>query len=149
MFEIIDDLKIKLDHHRPLPPAIVKNLHEYLLLRWIYHSNAIEGNTLTLLETKVVLERITVGGKVLREHFEVINHRDAILYVEDIIKKEEPFSEWQIRNINQLILKNIDDDFSPLTIEEFNSRIDQSLEDSKNDKVIESNKLMAEIKQWQ
>ena len=47
------------------------------------------------------------------------------------------------------ILKNIDDDFSPLTIEEFNSRIDQSLEDSKNDKVIESNKLMAEIKQWQ
>ena len=45
--------------------------------------------------------------------------------------------------------KNIDDDFSPLTIEEFNSRIDQSLEDSKNDKVIESNKLMAEIKQWQ
>ncbi|HAV4998272.1 TPA: Fic family protein [Acinetobacter nosocomialis] len=110
MFEIIDDLKIKLDHHRPLPPAIVKNLHEYLLLRWIYHSNAIEGNTLTLLETKVVLEGITVGGKVLREHFEVINHRDAILYVEDIIKKEEPFSEWQIRNINQLILKNIDDE---------------------------------------
>ena len=48
-----------------------------------------------------------------------------------------------------MILKNIDDDFSPLTIEEFNSRIDQSLEDSKNDKVIESNKLMAEIKQWQ
>ena len=47
------------------------------------------------------------------------------------------------------ILKNIDDDFSPLTIEEFNSRIDQSLEDSKNDNVIESNKLMAEIKQWQ
>ena len=47
------------------------------------------------------------------------------------------------------ILKNIDDDFSPLTIEEFNSRIDQSLEDSKNDKVIESNKLIAEIKQWQ
>ncbi len=110
MFEIIDDLKTKLDHHRPLPLAIVKNLHEYLLLRWIYHSNAIEGNTLTLLETKVVLEGITVGGKVLREHFEVINHRDAILYVEDIIKKEEPFSEWQIRNIHQLILKNIDDE---------------------------------------
>ena len=79
-------------------------------MRWIYHSNAIEGNTLTLLETKVVLEGITVGGKVLREHFEVINHRDAILYVEGIIKKEEPFSEWQIRNIHQLILKNIDDE---------------------------------------
>ena len=109
MFEIIDDLKAKLDQHRPLSPAIVKNLHEDLILRWTYHSNAIEGNTLTLLETKVVLEGITVGGKALREHFEAINHRDAILYVEDIIKKQEPFSEWQIRNIHQLILKNIDD----------------------------------------
>ena len=110
MFEIIDDLKAKLDQHRPLSPMIVKNLHEDLILRWTYHSNAIEGNTLTLLETKVVLEGITVGGKALREHFEAINHRDAILYVEDIIKKQEPFSEWQIRNIHQLILKNIDDE---------------------------------------
>ena len=110
MFEIIDDLKAKLDQHRPLSAAIVKNLHEDLILRWTYHSNAIEGNTLTLLETKVVLEGITVGGKALREHFEAINHRDAILYVEDIIKKQEPFSEWQIRNIHQLILKNIDDE---------------------------------------
>ncbi len=87
MFEIIDDLKAKLDQHRPLSPAIVQNLHEDLILRWTYHSNAIEGNTLTLLETKVVLEGITIGGKALREHFEAINHRDAILYVEDIIKK--------------------------------------------------------------
>ena len=110
MFEIIDDLKAKLDQHRPLSPAIVKNLHEDLILRWTYHSNAIEGNTLTLLETKVVLEGITVGGKALREHFEAVNHRDAILYVEDIINKQEPFSEWQIRNIHQLILKNIDDE---------------------------------------
>jgi Fic family protein len=110
MFEIIDDLKAKLDQHRPLSASIVKNLQEDLIIRWTYHSNAIEGNTLTLLETKVVLEGITVGGKALREHFEAINHRNAIFYVEDIIRKEEPFSEWQIRNIHQLILKNIDDD---------------------------------------
>jgi Fic family protein len=110
MFEIIDGLKEKLDQHRPLSPAIVKNLQEDLIVRWTYHSNAIEGNTLTLLETKVVLEGITVGGKALREHFEAINHRNAIYYVEDIIKKQEPFSEWQIRNIHQLIFKNIDDD---------------------------------------
>ena len=69
-----------------------------MILHWTYHSNAIEGNTLTLLETKVGLEGITVGGKALREHFEgsiteAINHRNAIYYVEDIIKKEEPFSE--------------------------------------------------------
>ena len=110
MFETIDDLKKKLDQHRPLSPSIIKNLQEDLIVRWTYHSNAIEGNTLTLLETKVVLEGITVGGKALREHFEAINHRNAIYYVEDIIRKEEPFSEWQIRNIHQLILKNIDDD---------------------------------------
>ncbi len=110
MFETIDSLKNKLDAQRPLPPSVVKNLQEDLILRWTYHSNAIEGNTLTLLETKVVLEGITVGGKALREHFEAINHRNAIYYVEDIIKKEEPFTEWQIRNIHQLILKNIDDD---------------------------------------
>lgn len=110
MFDVIDELKIKLDQHRPLAPAMVKNLQEDLILRWTYHSNAIEGNTLTLLETKVVLEGITVGGKALREHFEAINHRDAIYYIEEIIKKGEPFSEWQIRNIHQLILKNIDDD---------------------------------------
>ena len=109
MFETIDSLKNKLDAQRPLPSSVVKNLQEDLILRWTYHSNAIEGNTLTLLETKVVLEGITVGGKALREHFEAINHRNAIYYVEDIIKKEEPFSEWQIRNIHQLILKNIDD----------------------------------------
>ena len=109
MFETIDSLKNKLDAQRPLPSSVVKNLQEDLILRWTYHSNAIEGNTLTLLETKVVLEGITVGGKALREHFEAINHRNAIYYVEDIIKKVEPFSEWQIRNIHQLILKNIDD----------------------------------------
>lgn len=110
MFETIDSLKNKLDAQRPLSPSVVKNLQEDLILRWTYHSNAIEGNTLTLLETKVVLEGITVGGKALREHFEAINHRNAIYYVEDIIKKEESFSEWQIRNIHQLILKNIDDE---------------------------------------
>ena len=110
MFETIDNLKKKLDQYRPLSPSIFKNLQEDLVVRWTYHSNAIEGNTLTLLETKVVLEGITVGGKALREHFEAINHRNAIYYVEDIIRKEEPFSEWQIRNIHQLILKNIDDE---------------------------------------
>jgi len=57
----------------------------------------------------VVLEGITVGGKTLKEHFEVINHEQAILYIEDIVHKKEPLTEWQIRNIHALILKNIDD----------------------------------------
>lgn len=110
MFKAIDDLKKKLDMYHPFSPITIKNLSEDIILRWTYHSNAIEGNRLTLLETKVVLEGIAVGGKTLKDHFEAINHRNAIYYVEDIIRKEESFSEWQIRNIHQLILKNIDDD---------------------------------------
>ena len=110
MFAIIDSLKNKLDQSRPLSVFTSRNIESDLFLRWIYHSNAISGNRLTLFETKVVLEGIAVGGKKLKDHFEVINHRNAIYYVENIIRKEEPFSEWQIRNIHQLILKNIDDE---------------------------------------
>lgn len=105
----LDALKEKLDSYRPLSPEIVSNLHDDLVLRWTYHSNAIEGNTLTLKETKVALEGITVGGKTIREHFEAINHREAIFFVEDLVKKREPLSEWQIKSIHQLILKNIED----------------------------------------
>ena len=65
MFENIDALKKKLDQHRPLSPAIVKNLQEDLIVRWTYHSNAIEGNTLTLLETKVVLEGMVIPPFVI------------------------------------------------------------------------------------
>lgn len=65
-FKEIDNLKSKLDQKRPLPPAAVKNLREAFRVEWTYNSNAIEGNTLTLLETKVVLEEgLTVGGKTL------------------------------------------------------------------------------------
>jgi Fic family protein len=110
MFKKIDQLKAQLDAHRPLPEVVVRNLHEDLVLRWTYNSNAIEGNTLTLMETKVVLEGITIGGKSLREHFEAINHRDAIAFVEELVQKKEALSEWDIRNIHQLVLKNIDAD---------------------------------------
>lgn len=108
-FQKLDELKQKLNSFRPLPPEVVANLHEDLVLRWTYHSNAIEGNTLTLKETKVALEGITIGGKTMREHFEAINHREAIFFVEDLVKKNAPLSQWQIKSIHQLILKNIDD----------------------------------------
>lgn len=104
----VDAAKAKLDAARPLPPHTLVSLHDKLALEWTYHSNAIEGNTLTLRETKVVLEGITVGGKSLREHFEATNHRDAILYVEEIVARQEPLSEWQVKNIHSLILKGID-----------------------------------------
>ncbi len=73
-----------------------------------YNSNAIEGNTLTLSETKVVLEGITIGGKSMVEHLEAINHREAILFIEELISNKEPLSGWNIKNIHALILKEID-----------------------------------------
>ncbi|KVE39622.1 Fic family protein [Burkholderia sp. BDU5] len=105
----IDADKATLDAARPFPRHTVASLREKLVLEWTYHSNAIEGNTLTLRETKVVLEGITVGGKTLREHFEATNHRDAILYVEGIVSRAEALSDWQIRNIHGLVLKGIND----------------------------------------
>lgn len=106
----IDELKENLEVIRPLSEITLKSLHEDLILKWIYNSNAIEGNTLTLIETKVVLEGITIGGKSLREHFEVINHKEAIQYIEEIVSNKEELSEWQIKSIHNLILKNIDND---------------------------------------
>lgn len=112
MFTEIDKKKARLDALRPLPKYTLKSLREKLLLEWTYNTNAIEGNTLTINETKVVLEGITVGGKTMREHLEVINHRDAISYVEKIVQKEEPLSEWQIKNLHRLVLKGIDDEYA-------------------------------------
>src|SRR5699024_12412477 len=93
----------------PFPKSSLESIHEKLFLEWTYNSNEIEGNTLTVNETKVVLEGITVGGKTLREHIEVINHREAIRYVEAIVGQQEPLSEWQIKSLHRLVLTGIDD----------------------------------------
>lgn len=107
-FSYIDSLKETIDRNLPFSKGLANSLHEKLIVEWTYHSNAIEGNTLTLLETKVVLEGSTIGGKSMVEHLETINHRDAILFVEDLISNKKPLSEWNIRNIHALILKGID-----------------------------------------
>lgn len=110
-FDKIDQLKKELDELRPLPAAAVRNLDEVYRIEWTYNSNAIEGNTLTLLETKLVLEEgLTVGGKKLREHFEVINHSEAIYYVQDVVNRNIEFTEYVIKSIHHLVLKNIDDE---------------------------------------
>ena len=107
-FSAIDDLKNIIDSKRPLPPQTSKSLQEELNLEWTYHSNGIEGNTLTLRETQVVLEGITVGGKTLREHLEAINHKEAIDYLSSLVGTDNPITEWNIKNLHAIILKNID-----------------------------------------
>ncbi|MFZ7131587.1 MAG: Fic family protein [Eubacteriales bacterium] len=107
-FSYIDSLKESIDKHRPFSKRLANSLREKLIVEWTYNSNAIEGNTLTLSETKVVLEGLTIGGKSMIEHLEIINHREAIFFIEELISNKEPLSEWNIKNIHALILKEID-----------------------------------------
>lgn len=107
----IESKKTQLDGLRPLPAAAVNRLRDQILVEWIYNSNAIEGSTITLQETRLILETgLTVGGKSLREHFEVINHRDAIDYVEDLVASAEPITPFHVRQIHKLVLSRIDDE---------------------------------------
>ncbi len=108
-FNEVDELNKKLNSKRPISKEALKSLKDSINLEWTYNSNGIEGNTLTLRETQVVLEGITVGGKSLKEHLEAINHEKAIQFLDDLIKDKDPITEWDIKNIHQLILKEIDD----------------------------------------
>lgn len=103
--------KSQLDSLRPLPAAAVHRLNQQLTIEWIYNSNAIEGSTLTLRETQLILETgLTIGGKSLREHFEVINHKHAIEYVEGLVAGDEPITPLHVRQIHNLVLTHIDDE---------------------------------------
>ncbi|MCL2003419.1 MAG: Fic family protein [Oscillospiraceae bacterium] len=105
MFEELDMLHGKLKNARPLSPESVRRLSEDFMIDYTYHSNAIEGSTLTLEETALVLkEGVTVGGKPLRHHLEAIGHRDAYYYMEDLVKTKTPLSERTVKEIHSLVL---------------------------------------------
>ncbi len=108
-FYDIDNRKAILDSKRPLSKEAVNMLQEVINLEWTFNSIGIEGNTLTLKETKVVLEGITVGGKTIKEHLEAINHGQSIEFLEDLLKDKIELSEWNIKCLHQLLLKGIDD----------------------------------------
>jgi Fic family protein len=106
--EQIDCLKTWLDSFRPLDPIIVSELKKLYDVQFTYNSNAIEGNTLTQSETKLVLTKgITIGGKTLDEHLEVIGHKDAIDYIETLAQKNTELNEWEIKQIHNLIIRKI------------------------------------------
>lgn len=109
----IDEAKALIDKHRPLPKSIVSRLREEMLVEWTYNSNAIEGNTLTLRETKLaLLEGITVRNKSLTEYLEAVNHKDAIAFVEELASAKHKISERNIREIHSLVLKEIDQEYA-------------------------------------
>src|SRR5262245_56447447 len=105
----LDRLKYWLDGLRPFPPAVVAELKKLYDVRFTYHSNAIEGNTLTQSETEMVLEHgITIGGKTLAEHLEVIGHKEAIDYVEELAGQKTTIGEREIKDLHSLIIRGID-----------------------------------------
>ena len=95
---------------RPLTPGEVKRLQEEFMVEFTYNSNAIEGNTLTLKETAMVLDGMTIDQKPLKDHLEAVGHRDAFLYIQDIAKQDVPLSEFVIKNIHSLVLMNQPED---------------------------------------
>ncbi|WP_040982664.1 Fic family protein [Oceanobacillus jeddahense] len=102
-------LKELLVKKRPLPYQLVKDMKEDFYIKNTYHSNAIEGNTLTLYETKAVLEDgITIRGKSFREHAEANNHKEAITYVEELIDDDIPLTQRFIKDIHAIVMQGID-----------------------------------------
>lgn len=105
----IDVLKEQLSTLRPLPEEALKKIQDALDIEYTYESNRIEGNTLTLQETALVVnEGVTISGKSMREHLEAINHTEAINYIKDIAKQDIEISERTIKEIHALILHGID-----------------------------------------
>ena len=99
-----------MDSHRPFPAEIVRKLEEQFIVEWTYNTNAIEGNTLTLRETELVISRgLTIGNKTLKEHFEAINHKEGIRYLYDFIKKKKELDENTLLVLHKTILRNIND----------------------------------------
>lgn len=113
LYERIIKKKKELDALRPLPKSVLEKLRKQFAIELAYNSNAIEGNTLTLRETKLVIEEgITIKGKSLREHFEAINHQHAFEFLEGIIKPKTQITEQILKNIHKIILTEIDTEYA-------------------------------------
>ena len=109
---LLDKVKV-LDTARPLPNIVLQNIREAFLVEWTYNSNSIEGNTLSLRETQMVLqEGVTVKGKSLREHFEAKNHEFAILKLYQLVKDDYVLNSKDILELHGLVLRSIEDEYA-------------------------------------
>ncbi|GAA4466447.1 Fic family protein [Nemorincola caseinilytica] len=102
----IDVLKEELDRHRDLDNV---RIQEALAIEYTYESNRIEGNTLTLQETQLIIEKgLTISGKPLREHLEAINHKEAIEYIKQLAQSGATLTEYDLKQIHSIVLRSID-----------------------------------------
>ena len=110
LLEMVEEKKERLSALRPLTQGEVERLREEFMVEFTYNSNAIEGNTLTLKETALVLEGMTIDQKPMKDHLEVVGHRDAFLYVQDIAQNQVAITDSVIKNIHSLVLMNRPED---------------------------------------
>ena len=109
ILEEIDALKKRLDSYRPLNEAQLKKIEEAFFIEYTYESNRIEGSTLTLQETALVIQKgITISNKSMREHLEAINHYEAIGFIHEVVASKEFLNEKTIKDIHALVLRGID-----------------------------------------
>ena len=108
IFKEIDDLQNEINSFRPLNKDLLNLIKEYYRIGLTYSSNALEGNSLTESETKIILEEgITIGGKPLKDHLEAIGHSDAYNYMLTLSDKED-ITEKEIKYLHKLIYYRID-----------------------------------------
>ena len=100
----IDRKKVELDSRRPLTAGEFARLNEEFIVEYTYNSNAIEGNTLTLRETDLVLRGLTIDSKPLKDHMEAVGHKEAFDFVSEMVKDNVPISEGIIKQIHYLVL---------------------------------------------
>lgn len=111
--ERVEEKKRQLDAKRPLAQIALERLREAINVEWTYNSNSIEGNTLTLNETRIVLEDgMTVKGKSMREHFEVTNHHDAISHLEQLVVSDTPILEKEVLHLHSMVMLRLEKDFA-------------------------------------
>jgi Fic family protein len=104
-----DDLKNRWNAFKPLNKTQVIKMREFFNVEYTYNSNKIEGSTLTMQETHLVVnEGLTISGKSMREHLEAVNHYEAIDFIEGLVKKKEHLTERILNEIHYLILNGID-----------------------------------------
>src|SRR5450432_882995 len=102
----VEQKKAQLDRLRPLSARTLANLEHSHDLELTYTSNAIEGNTLTQIETNLVIEQgVTIAGRKLRDHLEAIDHYDAIRYVREIARRDTALTESDVRALHALVMK--------------------------------------------
>lgn len=108
LYERIREKKKALDSLRPLDKLQLQRVREEFLMEYVYNSTSIEGNTLTLNETRLVLkEGITIGGKTLREHLDITNQEEAIDWIEGFLKRKKEVKEADILTLHRITLKGI------------------------------------------